>query len=116
MSVILIPISKNELKCRKYLAIVDWTIWYREHCLSEAASCIVLFCWSLQGKNFTHYSIADFDFEKEQESVRWQVEFNKAISVHTITTDVSMYKMHRYDLFLLWKCVRLAGSECKGIF
>ena len=55
----------------------------------------MLFDFLLQNENYTTYSIEKFDFEVAQESVRWKTEFNNALTVHTVTSDVSMYKMHR---------------------
>lgn len=50
---------------------------------------------TFQNENYTTYSIEKFDFDEAQENLQWKNELNQALSVHTITSDVSMYKIHR---------------------
>ncbi len=49
----------------------------------------------LQGQQFTHFDSEEFDFDAQKSELLQNEDFKKALTVHRVTSDINMYKLHR---------------------
>ncbi len=54
------------------------------------------YCHLFQEKNFTYYVGDGVSFDDQRYPLQNNQEFNKALTVHAIENDVTVYKIHRY--------------------
>lgn len=50
----------------------------------------------LQNKAYTAYPVRDFNFSRDVEALREQLQFNKSLSIFPMPDDINHYKLHRY--------------------
>ena len=64
-----------------------------------------------QDKNYTTYVGDNISFDDQRSPLQNNAEFKRALTVHEIQNDVTIYKIHRYFFFLFQEMLQVVFAD-----